>query len=85
MSTTPPSGGVPAPSPALAEVLADWAKRTPAVDAPTAELAAWFHLKVELLQPIIHNPDHPEHDQAEEFARRASVAAKSLQDKEGDQ
>lgn len=54
----------------------------PDVEAPISELAEWFDLKSELLQPITTDPDHPEFDQAREFARVAAQSAQSLRDKE---
>jgi hypothetical protein len=66
----------------LPEVLADWAQRTPSADAPVSELIAWFDLKVDLLQPIIHDPNHPDREQARTFARTAKQNANALRDKE---
>lgn len=83
MCTNVPTGGAADPSPpSLAEVLAAWAGRTPDPDASCTELAAWFELKVDLLQPITADPGHPEHDQAASFADLAARDAKSLRDKE---
>ncbi|GAA3638169.1 hypothetical protein GCM10022267_25830 [Lentzea roselyniae] len=81
MSTTPDRDDTAA-RPSLPEVLADWAERTPSAGAPVPELIAWFDLKVDLLQPIIHDPNHPDRDQARAFARTAKQNANALRDKE---